>query len=101
VPAYPVIKDLFDTVDIRKDGVLDMNEWQQTFGNVLEGSNKLSIRATPLTLWENSREYARIGNTIARNRKTLKDRFEAHANGTTLTYAQAKKAMDEMINQHF
>ena len=26
-PAYPVIKDLFDTIDIRKDGILDMNEW--------------------------------------------------------------------------
>jgi len=27
-PAYPVIKDLFDTIDIRKDGILDINEWQ-------------------------------------------------------------------------
>lgn len=26
-PAYPVIKDLFDTIDIRKDGILDHNEW--------------------------------------------------------------------------
>jgi len=26
--AYPVIKDLFDTVDIRKDGIIDINEWQ-------------------------------------------------------------------------
>lgn len=28
VPAYPVIKDLFDSIDIRKDGILDINEWQ-------------------------------------------------------------------------
>jgi len=27
VPAYPVIKDLFDTTDIRKDGIVDINEW--------------------------------------------------------------------------
>lgn len=26
-PTYPIIKDLFDTVDIRKDGIIDMNEW--------------------------------------------------------------------------
>jgi len=31
-PTYPVIKDLFDTIDIRKDGMLDLHEWQQTFG---------------------------------------------------------------------
>jgi hypothetical protein len=40
--SYPVIKDLFDTIDIRKDGIIDMNEWQQTFGNVTEGSNKVT-----------------------------------------------------------
>jgi hypothetical protein len=28
VPAYPVIKDLFDTIDIRKDGIIDLSEWQ-------------------------------------------------------------------------
>ena len=22
-PSYPVIKDLFDTVDVRKDGIID------------------------------------------------------------------------------
>jgi hypothetical protein len=27
-PSYPIIKDLFDTVDIRKDGIIDLNEWQ-------------------------------------------------------------------------
>jgi len=26
-PTYPIIKDLFDTIDIRKDGIIDMNEW--------------------------------------------------------------------------
>jgi hypothetical protein len=48
VPAYPVIKDLFDTIDIRKDGIIDLSEWQQTFGFVLEGNNKLTIKPTPL-----------------------------------------------------
>jgi hypothetical protein len=54
--SYPIIKDLFDTVDIRKDGIIDMNEWYQSFGNVTEGSSRLTIRATPLTMWENTRE---------------------------------------------
>ena len=27
-PTYPVIKDLFDTIDVRKDGMIDLHEWQ-------------------------------------------------------------------------
>lgn len=30
IPTYPVIKDLFDMIDIRKDGVIDYNEWTQS-----------------------------------------------------------------------
>ena len=26
-PPYPIIKDIFDSIDIRKDGTIDMNEW--------------------------------------------------------------------------
>lgn len=26
-PTYPVIKDLFDFIDIRKDGIIDQSEW--------------------------------------------------------------------------
>ena len=76
IPAYPVIKDLFDTIDIRKDGIIDLSEWQQTFGQVTEGSNKLTIKATPMSIWENTREYDRIGYLIAKNRKLLKEQFE-------------------------
>ena len=34
-PAYPVVKDLFDVIDIRKDGIIDRIEWNQTFKGVL------------------------------------------------------------------
>lgn len=27
VPTYPIIKDLFDTIDVRKDGMIDLHEW--------------------------------------------------------------------------
>ena len=27
VPSYTVIKDLFDAVDIKKDGHIDLKEW--------------------------------------------------------------------------
>ena len=31
VPTFMIIKDLFEIIDIRKDGVLDEKEWLQTF----------------------------------------------------------------------
>ena len=34
VPTYQVLKDLFDIIDIRKDGKIDKHEWNQTFANV-------------------------------------------------------------------
>ena len=76
IPSYPVIKDLFDTIDIRKDGIIDLSEWQQTFGLVTEGNSKLSIKATPTSTFDNTRDYARIGSLIAKNRKLLRENFE-------------------------
>ena len=49
-----------------------MNEWEQTFGNVVDGNKKLSIKPTPLNMWETTRECKGVGNLIARNRKLLK-----------------------------
>ena len=33
-PSFTVIKDLFDAVDIKKDGYIDVNEWNQIFNNL-------------------------------------------------------------------
>lgn len=98
-----MIKDLFDTIDIRKDGILDINEWQQTFGGVTEGNNKMSLKATPLTMWVNSREFMSIGAMVAKNRKLLREVFEKITGGKTteITFEQGKQAVAELINRHF
>jgi len=31
MPSYPIIKDLFDHIDIKKDGIIDFTEWSKTF----------------------------------------------------------------------
>jgi len=33
-PGFSIIKDIFDFIDIRRDGIIDMNEWMQTFKSV-------------------------------------------------------------------
>jgi len=70
-PTYPIIKDLFDTIDVRKDGMLDLHEWQQTFSRVEQGNSRISFKTTELSTWENSREFSQIGALMAKNRKLI------------------------------
>ena len=102
-PTYPVVKDLFDTIDIRKDGMIDMHEWQQTFGRVEQGASKISFKTTPLNMWENSREFARIGTLLAKSRKLLLEKFRAGlpAGSTLFTFEQGKTVLDEWLFSHF
>lgn len=96
-PTYSIIKDLFDTIDIRKDGVIDLNEWEQTFGGIKEGSKSLTIRATPLSTWEHSREAKALGSLIARNRKVLKTNLEKRGEGSKLDFKAAKGLMSDLL----
>jgi hypothetical protein len=101
MPTYSIIKDLFDTVDIRKDGIIDQNEWEQTFGNITEGSKSLTIKATPLNIWENSREAKAVGSLIARNRKVIKTQLDGLKKGSVLTFPEAKGLMDSLLFPNF
>lgn len=84
--THLVIKDMFDQIDIRKDGEIDLHEWQQTFGKVTEGDNQLSIKATPLTMWENSPEFARLGSLISKSRKLIIDQFKKVLGSTNTVF---------------
>ena len=81
-PSYTVIKDLFDCVNIRKDGYIDQAEWNRTFNELAKGDPKNSTKATPLASWENSAESNKIGEAIARNRKALTDAFRKESTHT-------------------
>ena len=66
-----------------------------------EGNNKLTIKQTPLSHWENSREYAAIGNVIAKNRKLIREQFDKISKSTCVNFEQAKQAMESFFLQHF
>lgn len=102
-PTYPVIKDLFDTIDIRKDGLIDLHEWQQTFGRVEQNNSKISFKTTPLSMWENSREFEQIGSLIARSRKLLIEKFRAGlpAKTTIFTFEEGRAILDDWLYSHF
>ena len=33
VPSFTLVKNAFDGIDLRKDGIKDLNEWGKAFGN--------------------------------------------------------------------
>lgn len=54
-----------------------MTEWQQTFGRVTEGGNQLTIKPSPLSLWETSKEFANLCQALAKCRKHLIEKFRS------------------------
>lgn len=103
-PTFPVVKDLFDLIDVRKDGQLDITEWQQTFGRVTDGGNQLTIKPSPLSLWETSKEFADICQALAKSRKLLIEKFRSVSTDpkqTLFNFAQGKAALDDWLYQNF
>lgn len=93
---------MFDSIDIRKDGVIDLHEWQQTFGRVADDPQNLAMGTSPLTSWENSRAFEKIGALIAKNRKQLRQMFKSTlGNETRFTFEQGKQALQTWVNAHF
>ena len=102
-PTFPVVKDLFDLIDVRRDGELDITEWQQTFGRVTEGGNQLTIKPSPLSIWETSKEFANLCQALAKSRKHLIEKFRAVTDPkhTLFNFKQGKAALDDWLYQNF
>jgi Ca2+-binding EF-hand superfamily protein len=86
-PAFTVIKDLFDIIDIRKDGQIDMREWQNTF------------KDTKTQGWEGSKEFDSISHMFARHRKVLLLTFEAMNKEGRVSYQQARNVLGSVLKQ--
>lgn len=94
MPPFGIIKDLFDEIDIRKDGFIDLKEWNQTFIGVQSGDTRYSLKKVPqhLAKFEVSREARIILETIRKNRKFLNEKFNEHStDGTFVNFDDAKE----------
>ena len=72
-PNFALIKNAYDALDLRKDGVIDMNEWTNSFGRNMGKLDllKVSPQISALRKWETSDGVISIYNTIARSKKIL------------------------------
>jgi Ca2+-binding EF-hand superfamily protein len=86
MPAFSVLKDLYDIIDIRKDGVIDMREWLNTFNG-----NTKSL--------EDSKEFDDISKCISRNRKLIQITFDAMSNNGRIDVQKAKEILGSVLRQ--
>lgn len=107
-PAYSVIKDLFDVIDIKKDGHIDPQEWSQTFNGIQGGGPQSSMKPNPLSAWADSQEAAKVGTVLNKHRKALIANFNklsTHAptegQPKLATFSQAKKSLDHVLHEAF
>ena len=87
--------------------MLDLHEWQQTFGRVDAPNSRTSFKNTELSMWENTKEYQQLGFLMAKNRKLLIEKFKQVLGNPSgpkkniFTFEQGKQALDEWLYSHF
>lgn len=115
IPSFAIIRDLFDFFDIRKDGVVDLHEWMQTF-KILEEYTYLPQKSAPkitfhtvtpaifstntlhLTKWGQSPEYEAILRFIGKNRKVIIETLvELQKQNVPLTFERVKTLLGDML----
>ena len=100
-PTYPVLKYIYDYIDVRKDGVIDLNEWSKVFAT---SEGKLDYeQAKPekmkiLREWETSREIIEIYKLIARNKKLIRDKVKLFTVGSNVMLVNANNLIDILKN---
>ena len=78
-PSYAVLKYVYDYIDIRKDGIIDINEWNKIFAGAegkldLSAAEVLPSQMKILREWETSNNIIEIYKIIAKHRKIIKDK---------------------------
>ncbi len=103
VPNFTLIKNSYDIIDIRKDGIIDSNEWMRTFGefngkldytvekvsNGLEfydkkfkekqnfkNTNVVDHSRKQLREWESSNDICELYKFVNKNKKIIKDEIK-------------------------
>ena len=76
IPNFAMLKNCYDYIDLRKDGLIDLVEWSNVFGNIcgkldlyksIDNKNPINT----LRKWEMSNNLLEVYKNIARNRKII------------------------------
>ena len=73
------MKAIYDFIDVRKDGVIDLNEWNKVFA--ITESNLEAIKGPEsqyIREWEGSEEMAEVYKKISKNKKLIKEKVKLY-----------------------
>ena len=105
IPNFAMIKNCFDYIDLRKDGLLDLVEWSNVFGNL---SGKLDLSKSYdhkkgikiLQKWEMSNNIIEVYKSIARNRKIISQNVKKVAFGSFIQEDNLINILKEIFPQY-
>ena len=70
---------MYDFIDVRKDGVIDFNEWNKVFAVTESNLDAIKGPGTQFVRdWEGSEELADIYKLISKNKKIIKDKVKLY-----------------------
>ena len=89
IPNFTLIKNTFDTIDLRKDGIIDYKEWSKSFSMIsgkldlayekkeIKSIKNLRFNKTikEIRKWENSDDITQKYLLIYKNRKQIKNKL--------------------------
>ena len=78
-PPYSLIKSMYDYIDIRKDGIIDMNEWSKTFCDIEGRLDVENNKNNDLRKWEKSHNILEIYKVISKNEKIIREKVKENS----------------------
>ena len=88
-PPYSLIKSMYDYIDIRKDNIIDINEWNKTFSEFEGKLDSENDKNKSLKKWEMTNNIFEIYNIIAKNHKIIKEKVKEHSITGDCTFIHA------------
>ena len=76
LPPYSLIKSMYDYIDIRKDGIIDINEWRKIFCDIEGKLDVENNKNNELRKWETTNNILEIYKIIARNDKIIRQKVK-------------------------
>jgi Ca2+-binding EF-hand superfamily protein len=103
MPNFALLKNTYDYIDLRKDGMIDMVEWTNAFGDLKgkldaikpkNGEQKRQLKK--LRKWETSNDVINIYKEIAKNRKIIAQNIRSTAFGQNCSIIHEDNLIKEL-----
>ena len=92
IPNFALLKNTYDYIDLRKDGMIDMVEWTNAFGSmkgkldaIKPKNSEHKRQLKKLRRWETSNDVINIYKEISKNRKMIQQNIKETSFGTNCT----------------